>query len=128
MPLTMMRLPAMPPVHARSPTQLNRALEWLLAEVQFSHRRLAACLVLRQLAINTPTLFFAKRADFFERIWRPPRQQAVHPRRASQPSPRRWPCWRSAPLQHVHCYFKNYEHMQGPSKGTATRCTARSWR
>ena len=64
-----MRLPAMPPVHARSPTQLNRALEWLLAEVQFSHRRLAACLVLRQLAINTPTLFFAKRADFFERIW-----------------------------------------------------------
>ena len=41
--------------------ELNRGLEWLLAaDPGASHRRLAACLVLSQLAAATPSLFFVK--------------------------------------------------------------------
>eukprot|EP00953_Heterococcus_sp_UTEX-ZZ885_P020302 11366-Heterococcus_DN1.PRE.1 len=36
--------------------EVNRGLEWLSAEQW--HRRLAACLVLRELALNAPTTFY----------------------------------------------------------------------
>ncbi|KAG5176076.1 armadillo-type protein [Tribonema minus] len=45
--------------------EVNRGLEWLNAEQW--HRRLAACLVLRELAANAPTTLYVKIRDFFER-------------------------------------------------------------
>lgn len=50
-------------------TELERALEWLNSD--FSHRRLAACAVLQQLAENAPTVFFVRAKEFFESIWNP---------------------------------------------------------
>lgn len=41
----------------------------MLADTNLGHRRLAACLVLRELAIAVPTLFFVKSRDFFDRVW-----------------------------------------------------------
>lgn len=53
--------------------EVSRALEWLEDEPQrrnrFSRKRLAACLVLRELARHAPTLFYARVRDFFEKIW-----------------------------------------------------------
>jgi len=49
--------------------ELNRGLEWLCAGPQYGHRRLAACLLLKELASCKPTLFFRIIGDFFERIW-----------------------------------------------------------
>ena len=49
--------------------ELDRSLEWLEGNV--SHRRLAACAVLQQLAENTPSIFFAKSKEFFSLIWLP---------------------------------------------------------
>jgi serine/threonine-protein kinase mTOR len=46
--------------------EVNRGLEWLSAEQW--HRRVAACLVLRELALNAPTTFYVKARDFFDRI------------------------------------------------------------
>ena len=49
--------------------ELGRSLEWLLAEPRYGHRRLAACLVLRELSRSSPSLFYKKAPLFFERIW-----------------------------------------------------------
>lgn len=49
--------------------ELNRGLEWLCAGAQYGHRRLAACLVLKELAHAKPTLFYRISGDFFDRIW-----------------------------------------------------------
>lgn len=46
---------------------MDRGLEWLHSDQ--SSRRLAACFVLKELAENAPTLFFAKTSEFFDRIW-----------------------------------------------------------
>lgn len=48
-------------------SELDRALDWLQGGE--SHKRLAACAVLQQLAENTPTLFFVKCKEFFDLIW-----------------------------------------------------------
>ncbi len=47
--------------------EVDRGLEWLHSDQ--SSRRLAACFVLKELAENAPTLFFAKTGDFLERVW-----------------------------------------------------------
>lgn len=46
--------------------EINRGLEWLHADS--SHRRLAGCLVLKEMATNAPTAFYVKIKDLFERI------------------------------------------------------------
>ncbi|CAM9622978.1 unnamed protein product, partial [Chrysoparadoxa australica] len=46
--------------------EIDRGLEWLRAEQW--RRRLAACLVLKELAANTPTTFYGKMGDFLQRI------------------------------------------------------------
>eukprot|EP00601_Ochromonadales_sp_CCMP2298_P001577 CAMPEP_0173176150 /NCGR_PEP_ID=MMETSP1141-20130122/4293_1 /TAXON_ID=483371 /ORGANISM="non described non described, Strain CCMP2298" /LENGTH=339 /DNA_ID=CAMNT_0014098443 /DNA_START=164 /DNA_END=1179 /DNA_ORIENTATION=- len=50
--------------------ELNRALSWLRGK-HSPYRRFAACAVLRQLAENAPTIFFARVNDFFDLIWGP---------------------------------------------------------
>lgn len=47
---------------------MQRALEWLQGERQEAKRH-AACLVLRELATNAPTLFYGYVAPFVEFIW-----------------------------------------------------------
>ncbi|EGB02332.1 hypothetical protein AURANDRAFT_68981, partial [Aureococcus anophagefferens] len=65
--------------------EVGRALEWLQRPAGAdghlggakaaadapggAQRRLAACLVLRELAKHAPTLFYARVRDFFERVW-----------------------------------------------------------
>lgn len=58
-----------PPTGPLHISQVNRGLEWLMAERNYGYRRHAACLVLRELAKNAPTVFFVKRGEFFQRIW-----------------------------------------------------------
>jgi len=48
--------------------EVKRALEWLQAE-RYEARRHAAVLVLKVLAENAPTLFYAHVSTFFENIW-----------------------------------------------------------
>ena len=55
------------PLIAFKSNQVDRGLEWLHSDQ--SSRRLAACFVLKELAENAPTLFFAKTSEFFDRIW-----------------------------------------------------------
>jgi hypothetical protein len=47
--------------------EVDRGVEWLSSDQ--SSRRLAACFVLKELAENAPTLFFAKTGEFLERVW-----------------------------------------------------------
>jgi hypothetical protein len=50
----------------------------LISSTAQGTRKLAACLVLRQMAENAPTIFFARTQKFFETIWSPlrdPKQQ-----------------------------------------------------
>ena len=49
--------------------ELSNALDDLKGKV--SHRRLAACSVLHELANSSPTVLFAKCQEFFELIWSP---------------------------------------------------------
>jgi len=91
--------------------EMNRGLEWLEADQQHGHRRLAACLVLRELAVAAPTLFFVKSSVFFDRIWvvlKDPRQPIRDAAAdalavalallASRPS-----------VHHMRFYFRTYE-------------------
>lgn len=48
--------------------EVKRALEWLQGD-RYEHRRLAAVLVLKQLADNVPTLFNQHVAAFIDHIW-----------------------------------------------------------
>ena len=50
--------------------ELNRSLGWLKAKGA-PYRRFAACTLLRQLAKNAPTIFFARVNEFFDLIWAP---------------------------------------------------------
>jgi hypothetical protein len=103
--------------------ELSRGLEWLFAEPkQFGGRkkRLAACLVLRELAKHTPTPFFVRSGDFFDRIWpvlkdpsQPTRDAAADALAAAlsvladRPS-----------VHHLPFYFRCYENIQsGLDKG-----------
>ena len=48
--------------------EVTRALEWLQSD-RFENRRLAAVLVLKELAENAPTLFYVHVHTFFTHIW-----------------------------------------------------------
>jgi hypothetical protein len=50
-------------------SEMNRALEWLHGSQP--HRLFAACVVLKQLADNAPTIFFVRTREFFDFIWGP---------------------------------------------------------
>ena len=50
-------------------SELNRALEWLHSTQP--HRLFAACMILKQLADNAPTIFFVRTREFFDMIWIP---------------------------------------------------------
>ena len=50
-------------------SELNRALEWLRSTQP--HRLFAACMILKQLADNAPTIFFVRTREFFDMIWTP---------------------------------------------------------
>eukprot|EP01119_Soliformovum_irregulare_P018378 TRINITY_DN5612_c0_g1_i1.p1 TRINITY_DN5612_c0_g1~~TRINITY_DN5612_c0_g1_i1.p1 ORF type:complete len:292 (-),score=57.16 TRINITY_DN5612_c0_g1_i1:307-1182(-) len=47
---------------------MERALEWMQGERQEAKRH-AACLMLKELAVNAPTLFFGKVGRFTDHIW-----------------------------------------------------------
>ena len=51
--------------------EMNRALGWLREPKQSTYRKFAACTVLKQMAKNAPTIFFARIHDFFDLIWGP---------------------------------------------------------
>ena len=53
--------------------EVNRALEWLQGERKNDHhqehRRLSACLIIKEIATNAPTLFYVYVPRFFDSIW-----------------------------------------------------------
>lgn len=98
--------------------ELSRALEWLHSDV--SHRRLAACAMLQQLAENAPTVFFGRAKEFFDSIWSPlwdPRAEI-----RSTASKAMCACLHILRLRndHVQWYHSVYTQFKvGISKGTA---------
>lgn len=49
--------------------ELKRALEWLHQSERYEPRRYAAVLILKELALNAPTLFNVHVAGFVSDIW-----------------------------------------------------------
>ena len=74
--------------------EVSRALAWLDEPLEkrsrYSRKRLAACLVLRELARHAPTLFYARVRDFFEKIW-PAVVDVSHPDVRDAAAHPRWP-------------------------------------
>ena len=57
--------------------EVNRAIEWLGGN---EHKKIAAVLILRELALHTPTLFYQQFQQFFDNIFtavRDPRVSTV---------------------------------------------------
>ena len=56
-------------------SQLKRSLEWLSQTERSEHRKLSAVLVLREIAIATPTIFNVHVGAFVEDVWEALREQ-----------------------------------------------------
>ena len=56
--------------------EVKRAIEWLGGN---EHKKIAAVLILRELAIHTPTLFYMQFQQFFDNIFTAVRDPRVSP-------------------------------------------------
>ncbi|CAM9232634.1 unnamed protein product, partial [Phaeothamnion confervicola] len=100
--------------------EVNRGLEWLHAEQW--HRRLTACLVLRELAENAPTTFYIKIKDFFDRILPVLRDRHVAVREAAAMALRTCLSLLAQRLSRYHLswYYAIYDHLlAGMERGSS---------
>jgi tetratricopeptide (TPR) repeat protein len=100
--------------------ELIRSLDWLRGEIPY--RRLAACVVLQQLAENAPTVFFGRAREFFDYIWGP----LWDPREDIRVTAAKALCACLSVLRqrnyHLQWYYDVYEQIKvGIAKGT-TEC------
>ena len=73
--------------------QVRRALHWLAARERVQHQRLAAALVLRELAAASPAVFNMHVRPFIDVIWAGIKDPALPVRTASVQALQVWPPW-----------------------------------